>query len=95
MGTSSSPSPVQQTLRLEATAEGDVLLALEGYDQCGGTGGNCKEFSNTRCEDDVYSDVPCPDAHTCTRVNERWGCAAPPAGLCRLLCCSACCVRIV
>lgn len=60
-------------LAQEATTEGDTLVALEPFDQCGGTGGNCRDFSNTQCVDAVYSEVPCPAGHECTRVNDRWG----------------------
>jgi hypothetical protein len=66
---SSGTSTVQ--LQLESVVDGDTLVSLEAFDQCGGTGGNCKEFTNTACVDDVYSDVPCPSSHTCTRVNVR------------------------
>lgn len=60
-----APSPV---LAEPAPAK-PLLKALAAWDQCGGLTGDCDTYSNTKCVDNVFSDLPCPSGYTCNRVS--------------------------
>ncbi len=68
----SAPSPVLA----QAVPAKPLLKALGAWDQCGGLKGECDQYSNTQCVDNVYSDLTCPSGYVCYRISP-WLVAAP------------------
>lgn len=60
-GDSGSSKPAESQTKPSTTTN------LNKWSQCGGKGGNCKEFS---CVDAQYPNTACPEGNRCVRMNE-------------------------
>jgi hypothetical protein len=57
---------------VQGTSAQNSTTSLKVYDQCGGSGGNCRNYT---CANDVFPSARCPNNTACLRQNSfYWQC---------------------